>query len=322
MTAVGDLAIETAGVGRRFGAVHALRDVTLSVPRGTVLGLLGHNGAGKSTLVNILATLCPPTSGTARVAGFDTVRQGRQVRRRIALTGQFAALDERISGRDNLLLVARLLGAGPRAARRHAAERLEMFDLTAAADRVVRTYSGGMRRRLDLAASTLGDPEVLFLDEPTTGLDPAARITTWRIVEHLAREGTTVVLSTQYLEEADRLADTICVLASGRIVATGPPAELKARVGGRVATARLPSAAAVTAVMRALLEQGLGPEYDPGRGVLAVPVAGPRDLANVARVLDVHVADAYELSVTSPTLDDVYLSLTQQPAAPPRAAVR
>jgi ABC-2 type transport system ATP-binding protein len=219
-----DHAIEAAGVSKWFGPVQALDGVTVAARPGSVLGLLGHNGAGKTTLVNVLATLCRPAAGTARVAGYDVVRQPREVRRRIALTGQFAAVDEQISGRDNLVLVARLRGTGRRAALRRAAELLETFDLAGAADRPVRGYSGGMRRRLDLAASLTGRPEVLFLDEPTTGLDPAARLATWAIVEDLVRDGTTVVLTTQYLDEADRLADTITVLADGRVVAAGAPA--------------------------------------------------------------------------------------------------
>ncbi|WP_353070586.1 ATP-binding cassette domain-containing protein [Actinomadura opuntiae] len=315
MTGMGEYAIEAAGVGKWFGPVRALDGVTIAAPPGTVLGLLGHNGAGKTTLINVLATLCRPSEGTARVAGYDVVRQGREVRRRIALTGQFAAVDEQISGRDNLVLVARLRGAGRREALRRAAELLETFDLAGAADRPVRGYSGGMRRRLDLAAGMTGRPEVLFLDEPTTGLDPAARLATWTVVEELVRGGTTVVLSTQYLDEADRLADTIAVLADGRVVATGAPADLKARVGGRTAAARLPGPAAVRTAARALRTEGLGPEYDPRRGVLAVPLTGPRDLAIVARTLDAQVAGDYELTVTAPTLDDVYLSLTGPAAA-------
>ncbi|MBO2442774.1 ATP-binding cassette domain-containing protein [Actinomadura nitritigenes] len=301
--------MEAVGVSTWFGPVQALDGVSVAARPGAVLGLLGHNGAGKTTLVNVLATLCRPAAGTARVAGYDVVRQSREVRRRIALTGQFAAVDEQISGRDNLVLVARLRGTGRRAALRRAAELLEMFDLTGAADRPVRGYSGGMRRRLDLAASLTGRPEVLFLDEPTTGLDPAARLATWAIVEDLVRDGTTVVLTTQYLDEADRLADTIAVLAGGRVVATGAPADLKARVGGRTATARLSGRDAVRAAARALRLEGLGPEYDPRRDVLAVPLTGPRDLAVVARTLDAEVAGDYELAVTAPTLDDVYLSL-------------
>src|SRR3954469_2031335 len=225
-----DLMIEAVGIGKDYGATAALADVDLAVPAGSVLGLLGHNGAGKSTLVSILTTVARPSRGTARVAGFDVVREADKVRARIGLAGQFATVDERICGRDNLVLLARLLGAGARAARARADELLELFDLTAAARRLVRTYSGGMRRRLDLAASLVGHPEILFLDEPTAGLDPVSRLAMWRTVQDLVRGGTTVLLATQHLDEADRLADWVTLLSEGRVVASAPPAELKAQV--------------------------------------------------------------------------------------------
>ncbi|MGH3242294.1 MAG: ABC transporter ATP-binding protein, partial [Spirillospora sp.] len=211
--------IETIGVGKRFDRVVALHGVDLAVPPGTVHALLGHNGAGKSTLINILATQIPPSHGTARVCGHDVVGQAPQVRRRIGLTGQTATLDERISGRDNLVLIGRLLGAGRRPAHARADELLEAFQLTDAAGRQTRGYSGGMRRRLDLAACLVGRPEVIFLDEPTTGLDPASRLGMWEIVEGLVREGATVLLTTQYLDEADRLADAITILSAGKVIA-------------------------------------------------------------------------------------------------------
>ncbi|PRX98040.1 ATP-binding cassette domain-containing protein [Allonocardiopsis opalescens] len=299
--------IEVIGVSRRFGAVLALDDVTLSVPAGTVLGLLGHNGAGKTTLIEILTALCRPSAGTARVAGYDVVTQAAQLRRRIGLTGQSVALDEQISGRDNLVLIARLLGAGRRAARARGGELLDAFDLAGAADRPVRTYSGGMRRRLDLAASLIGRPDVLFLDEPTTGLDPAGRRAAWQVVRELVRGGTTVMLTTQYLDEADRLADAITVLADGRVVASGTPAELKARAGGRTATARPAEAEAVTDALYALRTIGLRADAD--LGAVTVPVAAPGDLAAIARALDDAPIGPYELTLTEPTLDDVYLSL-------------
>ncbi|GAA4086632.1 ATP-binding cassette domain-containing protein [Actinomadura miaoliensis] len=300
--------IETTGLCRRFGAVRALEDVTLSAPRGSVLGLLGHNGAGKTTLVNILATLCRPSAGTARVAGFDVVGQARQVRRRIGVTGQFAAVDEQICGRDNLVLIARLLGAGRAEARRRADELLERFGLTAAAGRAVRGYSGGMRRRLDLAASLTGRPEVLFLDEPTTGLDPESRLTTWDVVRDLVRDGTTVVLTTQYLDEADRLADTVTVLADGRVIASGAPADLKAKAGGRTAAVRPADAGDVPLAEAALRRRGLRTHRDAAAVSVPVPAASG-DLGLIVRALDEAPIGPYELALTEPTLDDVYLSL-------------
>lgn len=219
-----DAVIEVAGLSKTFGSVAALDDVSLSVRKGSVLGLLGHNGAGKTTLVNILSTLLRPSRGRARVAGFDVVGDGVEVRRRIGLTGQYAAVDETLSGRDNLILIARLLGAGRADASARADELLEIFQLSDAARRRAKTYSGGMRRRLDLAASLVGRPDVLFLDEPTTGLDPVARRGLWQVVERLVEDGATVLLTTQYLDEADYLADSITVLAEGRIVASGTAA--------------------------------------------------------------------------------------------------
>ena len=225
--------ISTRDLTKSYDGVHALRGVSLEVAEGTVLGLLGHNGAGKTTLVNILATLLPPSGGSATVAGHDVVRDSRAVRGCIGLTGQFASVDEKLSGYDNLVLIARLLGARAGQARERAEELLEVFDLTAAGRRLCRTYSGGMRRRLDVAASLVGRPRVIFLDEPSTGLDPASRISLWETVEALVAEGTTVLLTTQYLEEAERLADTVAVLAQGTVVAAGTPSELKSRVGER-----------------------------------------------------------------------------------------
>ncbi|HEY4021944.1 MAG TPA: ATP-binding cassette domain-containing protein, partial [Pseudonocardiaceae bacterium] len=204
--------IEVSGLSKRYGEVAALVDITLEVGRGVVLAILGHNGAGKTTLIDILSTRLPPSAGTAVVCGFDVVRQGRHVRRRIGVVGQFAAVDDALSGRDNLKLVARLLGANARQAGARASELIATFELDDAADRPARTYSGGMRRRLDLAAGLVGAPQVLFLDEPTTGLDPVSRIGLWTTVAQLATSGTTVVLTTQYLDEADRLADRVVVL--------------------------------------------------------------------------------------------------------------
>ncbi|MFI0371957.1 ATP-binding cassette domain-containing protein [Actinomadura sp. 1N219] len=316
--------IDVAGVVKRFGRVTALDGVDLAVPRGTVCGLLGHNGAGKSTLINILATQLRPTAGTARVAGYDVVAQGREVRRRIGLAGQFATLDERISGADNLMLIARLLGAGRRLARARTDELLAAFDLTGGAARPVRTYSGGMRRRLDLAAALVGRPGVIFLDEPTTGLDPVGRLAAWEIVQGVVRDGATVLLTTQYLDEADRLADSITVLSHGRVVAAGTPAGLKARIGARTVTVRLTGEADLPLAARSLQRAGLRPACDLARTSVTVPVAAPRDTATVIRTLDELGIEISELVLAEPTLDEVYLAATERAreAAPMTAAER
>lgn len=223
--------IDVMDICRSFGSTRALDGVSFRIGEGEVLCLLGHNGAGKSTLVSILATALPPSRGTARVAGYDVVREAREVRRRIGLTGQFAAVDENLSGRDNLILVARLLGASRTEARTRADELLETFTLTGAADRAAATYSGGMRRRLDLASSFVGRPQVLFLDEPTTGLDPVSRSALWDSVRSAVTGGATVLLTTQYLEEAEQLADRVIVLGRGRTIADGSVAQLKEQLG-------------------------------------------------------------------------------------------
>ena len=306
--------IEVEHVSKTFGKFTALDDVSLTVPKGTVLGLLGHNGAGKTTLVNILSTLLPASSGTARVAGFDVTGQSRQVCSRIGLTGQFAAVDEQLSGRDNLVLIARLLGANKREAKHRAEELLSLFDLTEAAKRPARTYSGGMRRRLDLAAGLVGNPDVVFLDEPTTGLDPTSRMGMWRIVESLVEDGTTVLLTTQYLEEADRLADSITVLSSGRIVASGTAEELKARVGQRTVTATLADPGDAEAALRAFTAAGFGPSHDEERHAVTAPVAASHELAAVVRALDEAGVEVSGLGLGEPTLDDVYLALAHSAA--------
>ncbi|MCP2165062.1 ATP-binding cassette domain-containing protein [Goodfellowiella coeruleoviolacea] len=312
--------IEVAGLGRTFGALRALDDVTLTVPKGTVLGLLGHNGAGKTTLVNVLTTLLPPTEGRASVAGFDVVRQAHQVRGRIGLTGQFAAVDEQLSGTDNLVLIARLLGASGRQARARAAELLDAFELTGTGRRPARTYSGGMRRRLDLAASLVGRPDVIFLDEPTTGLDPTSRMTMWRIVAKLVDDGTTVLLTTQYLDEADRLADSIAVLSGGRVVASGTAADLKAEVGQRTVSVTLAEPDDAVRAVTALQRAGLHPVPDPAGRALTTPVTASRELAVVVRALDEVGVDVAELAFSEPTLDDVYLALAHHGASTPTAA--
>ncbi|WP_433269546.1 ATP-binding cassette domain-containing protein [Actinosynnema sp. CS-041913] len=307
-----DLMIEASDVHKAFGAQKALDGVGIAVPKGTVLGLLGHNGAGKTTLVNVLTTMLPPDSGTARVAGFDVVRQAHQVRSRIGLTGQFAAVDEGLSGLDNLILIARLLGASPRDARQRGHELLELFGLGDAAKRPSRTYSGGMRRRLDLAASLVGHPEVIFLDEPTTGLDPASRLGLWEVVENLVDDGTTVLLTTQYLDEADRLADSITVLAQGKVVAAGTSAELKAQVGRRTVTVTLADTSDVPKAQEALERAGMQPAA--AANTLTAPVTSSRELAVVVRALDEVGLEATELALGEPTLDDVYLTLAAHAA--------
>ncbi|MEB3370815.1 ATP-binding cassette domain-containing protein [Saccharopolyspora mangrovi] len=302
-----DPIIEAHHITQRFGDVTALDDVSISVGQGSVLGLLGHNGAGKTTLINILSTLLPPTSGTARIAGLDVVRHRREVTARIGLTGQFASVDEQLSGHDNLLLIARLLGAGRREARQRADELLQTFDLAEAARRPARTYSGGMRRRLDIAASLVGHPDVIFLDEPTTGLDPVSRLNLWQIVENLVADGTTVLLTTQHLDEADRLADSITVLSAGKVVAHGTAEQLKSQVGQRTVNATLTDASRSTEALGALRRAGFDPAHDDTR--LIIPVSASRQLADVVRALDDAAIDIGDLGLGEPTLDDVYLAL-------------
>lgn len=310
-----DPIIRASHLTQKFGEVTALDDVSLSVPQGSVLGLLGHNGAGKTTLINILSTLLPPTSGHAAIAGLDVVNNRREVTARIGLTGQFAAVDEQLSGHDNLVLIARLLGASRREAKQRADQLLETFDLAEAARRAARTYSGGMRRRLDIAASLVGEPDVIFLDEPTTGLDPVSRLNLWQIVENLVADGTTVLLTTQYLDEADRLADSITVLSAGKVVATGTADELKAEVGQRTVNATLTDTSSTGQALRALTAAGFSPTHDETRDALTVPVTASRELADVVRALDDSGIDIGDLGLGEPTLDDVYLALAHHTAA-------
>ena len=303
-----ELMIDAVDVSKTFGAVTALDGVSVSVRRGSVHGLLGHNGAGKTTLVDVLTTLRPPTGGTATVAGFDVVRAAAEVRRRIGVTGQFASVDEDLTGTQNLVLLGRLLGASRRQAAQRAAELLDLFGLAEAADRPAKGYSGGMRRRLDLASSLMGHPDVVFLDEPTTGLDPESRLGMWDVVRTLVAGGTTVLLSTQYLEEADQLADAITVLSHGRVIAAGTAAELKTRVGRRTVSATLALATDIGPALDTLRRAGLDP-LQAGR-TLTAPVDSSRALAVVVRALDEAGIEADELGLHEPTLDDVYLTLT------------
>jgi oleandomycin transport system ATP-binding protein len=304
-------AIEAEGLVKRFGDTLALDGVSLSVPVGKVLGVLGPNGAGKTTAVRILATLLTADAGRASVGGYDVVKNAVAVRSLIGLTGQYASVDEELSGRENLVLIGRLLDMNGRSAKARASELLANFELTDAGDRAVKTYSGGMRRRLDLAASLVGRPQVLFLDEPTTGLDPHARIEVWQIVRTLVSDGATVLLTTQYLDEADQLADLITVIDHGRVIADGRPDELKRRTGGQTLQVRPTLAADVDRVAAILLDlTEIAPARDSDTGLLSVPVDNPVLLSTVVRRLDAAGITADELALRLPSLDDVFLALT------------
>ncbi|MBV9004053.1 MAG: ATP-binding cassette domain-containing protein [Solirubrobacterales bacterium] len=309
-------AIEVRGIGKRFGEVVALDGLDLTVPAGTVFGLLGPNGAGKTTLVRILATLVPPSSGGAAVLGHDVVREPLAVRRRIGLAGQFAAVDEELTGRENVEMIARLYRLPTGDARRRTAEVLERFELVEAADRRVSTYSGGMRRRLDLAAGLIGRPPVVLLDEPTTGLDPRSRQELWRIIDELRRDGTTVLLTTQYLDEADRLAQRIAVVNRGRIAAHGTAAELKAAVGATILSVRLADGGAAHDAAAALAGLGAAeqPHIDAADGEIRLAVEDPGASAEAVRRLDARQLEIASVELHQPTLDDVFLTLTGHPA--------
>ena len=310
-------AIRAEGLVKRFGPTTALAGVDLEVPAGTIRGVLGPNGAGKTTAVRVLATLLRPDAGQATVAGHDVVRQPVAVRARIGLTGQYASVDEELTGQENLVLIGRLLEMSRRDARARAAELLDRFELTEAGGRAVRTYSGGMRRRLDLAASLVGRPEVLYLDEPTTGLDPRSRNQVWDLVRGLsAEEGVTVLLTTQYLEEADQLADRISVIDSGRVVADGRAEELKRRTGGQTLQVR-PSDAADLPRVRGILAEltGARPKVIEDSGLLTAPVDDPVLLSTLVRRLDDAGITADELALRLPSLDEVFLAITDRPAA-------
>ncbi len=303
------------GLVKRFGTFTALDGVDFRVAEGTVVGLLGPNGAGKTTTIRILTTLLRPDGGRATVAGFDVVREARVVRACIGLTGQFAAVDDDLTGRENLVLVGRL-GRLPKTAAIDRADRLlEVFQLTDAADRALRTYSGGMRRRLDLAASLMVAPAVLFLDEPTTGLDPRSRLDLWDVIGELRGAGTTIVLTTQYLEEADRLADRISVIDGGRIIAEGTADDLKARVGGSVVAVTLAERHDAARAAGALAEAFALPpgevSTDSEVGTVTVPVtAGGDALVAAVRALDAAGVRVADLVLRRPSLDDVFLALT------------
>jgi ABC-2 type transport system ATP-binding protein len=304
--------IEAEGLGKRFGDLWALRDLDLVVPAGSVLGLLGHNGAGKTTAVRILTTLALPTTGRARVAGIDVLDDPNGVRSRIGLAAQAATVDGLLTARRNLELVGRLYHLPRAEARRRADELLERLNLAGDADRLVKTFSGGMRRRLDLAATLVAKPPVLFLDEPTTGLDPHSRNELWDVLRDLVREGTTLLLTTQYLEEADRLADDIVVLDHGRVAAAGSPDELKARIGGERVDVTVVGEDDLAAAERALAPFADGPPSTDELTV-TVPVAAGTSLLDVARALDAADVAAKDMHRRQATLDDVFLSLTANP---------
>lgn len=312
-------AIVTEGLGKRFGAVQALAGVDLQVPAGDVVGLLGPNGAGKTTMVRILSTLLRPDTGQARVAGLDVVRHAARVRRLVGVSGQYAAVDAYLTGRENLRMIGRLSGLGRVAARRRADQLVELFELIGAADRQARTYSGGMRRRLDVAAGLVALPRVLFLDEPTTGLDPRGRIGLWRLLRELTASGTTLLLTTQYLEEADHLADRIVVMDAGRVIAAGTAAELKARVGGERLELQAVPGHDPAPLADAIAGLGSGPAtVDAELGRVVVPIAdGPGILPDVAARLATAGVRVADLALRRPTLDDVFLALTGQVAEPP-----
>jgi ABC-2 type transport system ATP-binding protein len=317
-------AILAEGLEKRFGQTHALRGLDLAADEGTVLGVLGPNGAGKTTAVRILTTLLPPDGGHAEVAGLDVVRQADQLRTRIGLAGQYAAVDDLLTGRENLEMFGRLYHIFGAAARRRAAELLERFDLTDAAGRVVKTYSGGMRRRLDLAASLIVAPPVLFLDEPTTGLDPRGRTGMWDVISGLVADGTTVLLTTQYLEEADLLANQIVVVDHGQVIARGTSDELKAQVGGERLEISVARGSDLDAALRALSPYASGDlRVDHERRRVVVPVTnGSRLLPAAIRDLDTAGLQLDDLALRRPTLDDVFLTLTghaaeETPAAEP-----
>ncbi|MGZ4280369.1 MAG: ATP-binding cassette domain-containing protein [Solirubrobacteraceae bacterium] len=303
-------AISVTGLVKSFGDVRALDGVDLQVPPGSVLGLLGPNGAGKTTAVRVLTTLLKPDAGTALVTGLDVVHEAAELRARIGLAGQYAAVDENLTGLENLVMVGRLYGERRAAAKRRGQELLQRFDLVEAASRPVKTYSGGMRRRLDLAAALVARPPVLFLDEPTTGLDPRSRLEVWATIEGLVAEGTTVLLTTQYLDEADRLADRIAVIDRGRVIAEGTPDELKDRVGGERLEVHLAEATAVATAVRVLAPMADEPPVADGQTIRLPVRRRSGTIVEAVRRLDEAGVAVDDLGLRRPTLDDVFLTLT------------
>jgi oleandomycin transport system ATP-binding protein len=311
--------IEATGLVKRFGTTTALAGVDLVARPGTVLGLLGPNGAGKTTAIRILATLLRPDAGEARVGGYDIGRQAHQVRKIIGLTGQYASVDDGLSGINNLIMIGRLLGLPRPEARQRAGELLDRFDLADAGQRVVKTYSGGMRRRLDLAASLVGRPQVLYLDEPTTGLDPRSRADAWAMIRGMVSDGVTVLLTTQYLDEADQLADDIVVIDRGTVIAAGTPDELKERTGGQVLEV-LPASRQHADLVAGVLSNLVGgvPEADTETGLVRAHVTDAAMLPVILRALDDHGVTLAEFSLRKASLDEVFLTLTGDIEPEPR----
>ena len=306
----GDHIIEARGLMKRYGDVVALDGLDLAIPEGTVLGLLGPNGAGKTTAVSILTTLLRPDSGTATVAGADVVKAPGAVRKLIGLSGQYAAVDEYLTGFENLDLIGRLYRMGAKRSKARARELLERFSLDFAADRPVKTYSGGMRRRLDLAGALVAEAKVLFLDEPTTGLDPRSRVELWDVIRELVSRGSTLLLTTQYMEEADQLADDIVVIDQGSKIAHGTSNELKSMVGGERIEISLPSGSDVNAALQVLARFSVGEPYVKERTVIAPVSGGARTFTHALRALDSAGIELADVGLRKPTLDDVFLSLT------------
>jgi ABC-2 type transport system ATP-binding protein len=304
--------VQAEGLEKRFGDTHALRGLDLAVPQGSILGVLGPNGAGKTTAVRILTTLSRPDGGRAEVAGFDVVKHPAEVRRRIGVTGQYAAVDELLTGAENLEMIGRLSRMSKTDAKARGAELLEQLSLTDAANRIVKGYSGGMRRRLDLAASLMAMPPMIFLDEPTTGLDPRSRIQMWDLIGNLVANGTTLLLTTQYLEEADRLADEIAVIDEGHVIARGTSSELKARVGGERLEIAVSAGSELAPAARVLEAIGNGPvQLDQDSRRLSVPVSTGNGLITQAVLaLDDAGVQVDDIGIHRPTLDDVFLQLT------------
>ncbi len=310
-----DAAIMAEGLGKRFGRVLALDGVDFELPAGGVLGVLGPNGAGKTTMVRILATLLTPDRGRARVAGLDVVEHPGAVRRLIGLSGQYAAVDPFLTGRENLTMIGRLYGFSRPVARRRAGELMQQLGLAGAGDRLARTYSGGMRRRLDVAASLLAAPPVLFLDEPTTGLDPRGRAALWQLLSELAAQGASLLLTTQYIEEAERLAGAIVIIDHGRVIASGTPGQLRAQAGGDRLELQAPPGEDPRRLAAALAPLGAGqPAVDDAAGRVVLPVAdGPAILPGVADRLAASGLRVSDLALRRPTLEEVFLALTGQP---------
>jgi ABC-2 type transport system ATP-binding protein len=314
-------AIETNGLVKTFGQTRALDGLNLTIRGGSVYGLLGPNGAGKTTAIRVLSTLLQPSGGTATVLGLDVVRDAAQVRHKVSLTGQYASVDEDLTGQENLVLVSRLFGMSWLESRRRAAELLEAFSLTEAAGRQVRTYSGGMRRRLDIAASLVVRPEILFLDEPTTGLDPRSRNQVWDLVRQIAADGTTVLLTTQYLEEADKLAERMAVIDHGRVIVEGTSSELKSSIGGNALSLQLANPAQradATALIARVAGDAILPDTDPA--VISITVADASAAADLLSALSNAKIQLAHFSLGAPSLDDVFFAVTGRLAENPSPA--